>query len=53
MVNALIKGGGQLVSVYAKEEDLLRGFTRAFPTVKIAKSEEEILEDKSIQAISA
>ena len=24
MVNALIKGGGQLVSVYAKEADLLR-----------------------------
>jgi predicted dehydrogenase len=53
MVSALIKGGGQLVSVYAKEEDLLRGFTRAFPNVKIAKSEEEILDDKSIQLVAS
>src|SRR5512133_1026807 len=53
MVSALIKGGGQLVSVYAKEPDLLRGFTRAFPNAKIAKSEEEILEDKSIQLVAS
>lgn len=53
MVSALIKGGGQLVSVYAKEPDLLRGFTRAFPNVKIAASEQEILEDKSIQLVAS
>lgn len=53
MVSALIKGGGQLVSVYAKEPDLLRGFTRAFPKVAIAKSEEEILEDKTIQLVAS
>lgn len=53
MVSALIKGGGQLVSVYAKEEDLLRGFTRAFPNVKIVRSEEEILEDKSIHLVAS
>jgi predicted dehydrogenase len=53
MVNALIKGGGQLVSVYAKEEELLKGFTRAFPNVKIARSEEEIIEDKSIQLVAS
>lgn len=53
MVSALIKGGGELVSVYAKEEDLLKGFTRAFPKVAIARSEEEILEDKSIQLVAS
>jgi predicted dehydrogenase len=53
MVSALIKGGGELVSVYAKEADLLRGFTRAFPNVKIARSEEEILDDKSIQLVAS
>lgn len=53
MVSALIKGGGQLVSVYAKEQDLLKGFTRAFPKVAIARSEEEILEDKSIQLVAS
>lgn len=53
MVRALINGGGELVSVYAKEEDLLRGFTRTFPKVKIAASEEEILGDKSVQLIAS
>jgi predicted dehydrogenase len=52
MVNALLGGGGELVSVYAKEADLLRGFTRSFPNVKVAKSEEEILEDKTIQLVA-
>jgi predicted dehydrogenase len=53
MVNALIKGGGELVSVYAREEDLLKGFTRTFPKVKIARSEEEILEDESIRLVAS
>lgn len=53
MVSAMIKGGGQLVSVYAKEADLLRGFTRAFPNVKVVQSEAEILEDKSIQLVAS
>lgn len=53
MVSSLIKGGGQLVSVYAKEPDLLKGFTRAFPNVKIAQSEDEILNDKSIQLVAS
>lgn len=53
MVNALINGGGQLVSVFAKEPDLLRGFTRSFPDAKVASSEEEILGDKSIQLVAS
>lgn len=51
MVNAIIRGGGQLVSVYAKEPDLLAGFVRQFPYVKKAASKKEILEDPSIQVI--
>ncbi|HVZ26419.1 MAG TPA: Gfo/Idh/MocA family oxidoreductase [Sediminibacterium sp.] len=51
MVNAVIRGGGQLVSVYAKEPDLLAGFVRQFPYVKKAASRQEILEDPSIQVI--
>ena len=51
MVNALIHGGGELVSVYAKEQDLLASFTKAFPQAKIARSQKEILEDNSIQVI--
>jgi len=53
MVSALIKGGGQLVSVYAKEPELIRGFTRSNPNVKVATSEEEILGDNSIQLVAS
>jgi predicted dehydrogenase len=51
MVNAVIKGGGELVAVYAKEADLLGAFTKQFPQAKISGSAKEILEDNSIQLI--
>ncbi|HLO79956.1 MAG TPA: Gfo/Idh/MocA family oxidoreductase [Chitinophagaceae bacterium] len=51
MANALIKGGGELVAVYAKEADLLAQFTKTFPQAKLAASPREILEDKSIQVV--
>jgi predicted dehydrogenase len=50
-VEAVTRGGGQLISVYAKEPDLLAAFTKRFPQVKSAASEKEILEDKSIHLI--
>lgn len=50
-VEAVIRGGGQLVSLYAKEPDLVAAFTKRYPQVKLAKSEDEILGDKSIQLI--
>lgn len=53
MVSALIKGGGELVSVYAKEPDLLKSFVKSYPGVKIAKSEDEILGDKSVQLVAS
>ena len=51
MTDAIIRGGGQLVSVYAKEADLVAAFAKKYPQVKLAASENEILEDKSIQLI--
>jgi predicted dehydrogenase len=51
MANALIAGGGELVAVHAKEADLLAGFVKAYPKVRIAKDAREILEDNSIQVI--
>ncbi|MEY3946844.1 MAG: hypothetical protein RJB03_1550 [Bacteroidota bacterium] len=51
MCNAVIKGGGELVAVYAKEADLLAQFTKSFPQAKVAKTAQEILEDNSIQLI--
>ena len=53
MVDSLIAGGGQLVAVYSKEQELLPDFTKRFPNVKIAKSEAEIIEDNSIQLVAS
>jgi len=53
MVSSLIEGGGQLVAVYSKEPELLPDFTKRYPTVKVAKSEAEILEDSSIQLVAS
>jgi len=50
-VGAVQRGGGELVSFYAKEPDLAAEFAKRFPQAKQAKSEAEILEDKSIQLV--
>ncbi|NCU03637.1 MAG: Gfo/Idh/MocA family oxidoreductase [Chitinophagaceae bacterium] len=51
MTDAIKRGGGELVAVYAKEADLLAAFTKAYPEAKLAKNENEILEDKSIHLV--
>ncbi len=53
MVNSLIQGGGTLVSVFAKEPDLIQQFTKTYPDVKIAKSENEIINDPNIQLVAS
>lgn len=53
MVDSLIGGGGILVAVYSREAELLPGFTRRYPKVKIAKSEDEIIDDNSIQLVAS
>jgi len=50
-VSAVQRGGGELVSLYAKEPDLVKDFQKRFPTVRIARSEDEILQDSSIQLV--
>lgn len=50
-VEAVTRGGGELVSYYAKEADLTAAFAKRFPQAKLAASEKEILEDKSIQLV--
>src|SRR5688572_12554139 len=44
-VETVIRGGGELVSFYAKEPDLIADFSKRFPQAKLARSEKEILED--------
>jgi len=48
---AVLRAGGELVAVYAKEPELTAGFVKRFPTVEVARSEQEILDDKSIQLV--
>lgn len=48
---AVIRNGGQLVSFYAKEAELISAFRKRYPDAKLARSEKEILEDTSIQLV--
>jgi predicted dehydrogenase len=48
---AVIRGGGELVSFYAKEPDLAAAFTKRFPQAKPAGSEREILEEGKLQLV--
>jgi len=50
-VEAVIRGGGELVSFFAKEADLLSNFAKKYPNAKQVSSEAEILEDKSIHLV--
>ncbi len=51
MVEAVRRGGGALVSYYAPEADLAAEFGRRYPQAKLARAENEILEDSSIQLV--
>lgn len=51
LVGAVQRGGGVLVAAYGTETDKLAAFRKRFPDVKIVSSEEEILNDSSIQLV--
>jgi predicted dehydrogenase len=48
---AVLRGGGELVSIYAKEPELAAAFVKNFPQATLARSENEILEDGRIQLV--
>jgi len=50
-VEAVLRGGGQLVSFFAKEPELATAFAKRFPSATLARSEREILEDSTIQLV--
>ena len=50
-VEAVIRGGGKLISFYAKEKDLADAFAKRYPSIKQATDEKEILEDKSVHLV--
>ncbi|OQP68615.1 Gfo/Idh/MocA family protein [Niastella populi] len=51
MTDAIKRGGGELVAMYAKNTELIPAFNKAFPEAKPVKSEKEILEDPSIHLV--
>jgi predicted dehydrogenase len=53
MSRAVIRGGGELVAVYAKEPELTAAFIKQFPQAKQARSEQEILESDVQLVLSA
>ena len=52
MVGAIQRGGGELVAAWGGEEDKIANFTKRFPNVKMVKTQDEILNDPSIQLVS-
>jgi len=50
-VEAVQRGGGGLVSFYAKEDDLAAAFTKRFPQAARVKNDKEILESRDIQLV--
>src|SRR6188768_3510819 len=50
MTAAVLRGGGELVSVFAKEPDLAEAFIKRYPQATLARSEQEILES-DVQAV--
>ena len=50
-VGAVLRGGGELVWLYAKEPDLVKDFQTRFPQAKLARSEDEVLQDSTIQLV--
>lgn len=50
-VEAVIRGGGEFVSFFAKEPDLSADFAKKYPKVKVAASKDEILNDQSVQLV--
>src|SRR5262249_47413961 len=46
---AVIRGGGELVSFYAPEDDLAAKYQKRFPQAKRAREEREVLEDPGVK----
>ena len=52
-VGALRRGGAELVSFFAKEDDLAADFQKKYPEAKRARDEREILEDESLKLVAS
>lgn len=50
-VESVIRGGGELVSFFATEPDLIAAFGKRFPQARLARSQSEILDDASVRLV--
>jgi predicted dehydrogenase len=50
-VDLMLRAGAELVTVFAREADLLRAFAAKYPQARVAGSADEILADESLQLI--
>lgn len=53
MCNGLLEAGAELVSVYDPDSAKVRDFHTMYPNAKIASSEQEILDDPTIQLVAS
>ncbi|HEY4077227.1 MAG TPA: Gfo/Idh/MocA family oxidoreductase [Rhizomicrobium sp.] len=51
MIAAIRRGGGELVAGWGLEPDKLATFRRRYPDMKIARTQDEILDDTSVQLV--
>jgi predicted dehydrogenase len=51
MIGAIQRGGGELVAAWGGEQDKLAQFRKRFPDVKVAATQDEILDDPSVQLV--
>jgi predicted dehydrogenase len=51
MVEAMIRGGGELVSVYAAEPERGAAFTKRYPQAKLVTTEDGVLTDPSLHLV--
>lgn len=50
-VETVLTHGGTLAAVYAKEPELVAAFKNRYPQAKVARSEQEVLDDTTIQLV--
>lgn len=51
MVGAIQRGGGELVAAWGGEPDKVAAFAKRFPDVRIVKTQDEILNNPSVQLV--
>jgi predicted dehydrogenase len=53
MTNGLLEAGAELVSVFDPDAAKLQAFQRAYPSVRLARSEQEVLDDAGVQLVAS